>query len=126
MRTIKFLEKVFIIVKTEWEGFHYWDNAPEEVSFLRNPHRHIFKVVATLPVEHKERELEFFMVKQEMDSFISNKLVSLNASCETYSFEIASFLLEKYNLPIATVEVYEDGENGAYVSLIRYYVKEGD
>ena len=44
--------KIFVVVKTEFEGFHSWEDAPDEVSFLRNLHRHIFHVTAKWKVNH--------------------------------------------------------------------------
>jgi hypothetical protein len=35
-----------IQVRTSFVGVHQWKDAPDEVAFLRNLHRHVFKVSA--------------------------------------------------------------------------------
>jgi len=97
-----------IIVTTEWVGFHSWDDAPDEVSFLRNKHRHKFNCRVALPVSHNDRDKEFFMVKRGLDEFVADFSV-FNDSCEGY----AEMLLEEFDAD--WVEVFEDGENGARV-----------
>lgn len=57
-------------VKTSFEALHRWKDAPDDVKFLRNYHRHIFHVIVRLPVAHDDRQLEFFVVKRLLDTFI--------------------------------------------------------
>jgi hypothetical protein len=111
-----------IHVKTQFEGLHHWPDAPTVVSFLRDPHRHIFYVTATLPVTHDDRQLEFFMVKQEMDAFIQDRFVKGNliaklhrTSCEAIATQVLTYLLDLYQLTSGEVTVMEDDENGATV-----------
>ena len=42
--------KSSIVVRTSFEGIHQYTNAPEEVDFLRHPHRHMFYVEAEIEV----------------------------------------------------------------------------
>jgi len=120
---------IFITVKTQFEGIHYYPDAPEEVEYLKNPHRHIFRVEAEIEVFHDDRELEFIMVQHRMNEFfeIHGELKSM--SCEMIAKELQDHLKKLY--PITeemelkrrynklsrkvNVRVSEDGENGVYV-----------
>jgi hypothetical protein len=116
--------KTNIFVKTEFAGIHCWPDAPEEVAFLRNPHRHIFKIKVTIPII-KDRQLEFFMVKNRIEKylFLTNQFTehqsdipNLEAmSCERIATEILKFLKKEYNIKGIKVEVSEDLENGSIV-----------
>ena len=101
-----------ILVKTNFVAFHRWKDAPDEVGFLRDYHRHIFYVEATFQVSHNDRDLEFFTVKKDIDTFIASnyKNKKFDKSCE----QIAEEILNNYGDCIR-VEVYEDNENGGYV-----------
>lgn len=108
-----------IVVKTQFESLHQWPKAPNEVEFLRHPHRHIFHVKVTLPVNHDDRELEFFMVKKKVDEYIVGEINQRGflgtMSCEQIALQILKYLTVIYTIPYATVEVFEDDENGAIV-----------
>jgi len=98
----------FIIIRTQFEGVHWWEDAPEEVNFLRYPHRHLFKIAAKIYVTHSNRELEFFMVKHKIDLFC--KKIKLE-SCESIAAQIAEYLIKNYGSRQMSIEVSEDGEN---------------
>lgn len=106
-----------IFVRTQFEAFHRWKDAPEEVKFLRSYHRHIFHVKATIPVAHDNRDVEFFMFKRQLDEFLREKFAGreFDASCEM----LAGWILDKFS-SILQAEVSEDGENGATVTRINY------
>ncbi len=105
-----------IYIKTQFEGFHRWKDAPNEVSFLRNKHRHIFYVVVYIPVEHNDREIEFILFKREIEEFINNNINKQDVgSCEMIAEKIAININIKYNRPIL-VDISEDNENGAIIS----------
>ena len=109
--------KKFIFVKGDYAGFHKWDKAPEVVGFLRYPHRHLFKFKTTLLVTHDDRELEFFMVQNEVMLFIQDNFDFKDlGSCEMQAEKIFNFLEKKYPGRPLTVMVSEDGENGAVVA----------
>lgn len=62
----------WIKVKTEFRGIHCWPECPyEEVAFLRDPHRHTFKVEVKIEVEHNDRGIEFFMFQHDVDREIA-------------------------------------------------------
>jgi len=103
-----------IIIRTRFVAFHCWPEAPDVVAFLRNKHRHEFWVEVELYVEHTNRDLEFFICKDYIDSYISNYFTEQyleNMSCEG----MATALLVQLKLPVKSVSVFEDGENGAKV-----------
>ena len=111
------MTKAFIKVRTNYEFFHCWKDAPEEVSFLRNLHRHIFYVIAKVEVVFLDREIEFFMFKKELDSLISelkSKWVA-SISCEQMATDILNELKKKYKKNNISIEVSEDNENSAIV-----------
>lgn len=111
--------KTFITVKNQFEGVHKYSNAPEEVKFLRNDHRHIFVVTSKIEVFHEDRELEFIMVKHLINNFlISHGTVWFmeTLSCEQVAIQIYNLLKEKYGSERKiSVEVSEDNENSAVI-----------
>jgi hypothetical protein len=126
-----------IIVSSQFAGLHQYLGAPSNVGFLRHPHRHMFKVLAEIKVSHGDRELEFFTVKEVLDSILAtiNERVGvwgsiptvegfqcslvIQRSCEDLAEFIAKALIEELKISIKLirfVEVSEDGENAG-----RYY-----
>ena len=107
--------KKYITVNLTQEGFHSYANAPEEVAFLRQKHRHLFYVGLTIQVSHNERELEFFMVKSALAGGVK-ALFDLNLSCEGYAEEILNWATFRYGKDREyVVTVSEDNENGSIV-----------
>lgn len=119
-----------IIVTTEFEGTHFYAAAPEEVKFLAHPHRHIFKVKAELEVFHDDRELEFIIVKRDLQKFCERWFNVENCgSCEMIGNAIVEYLSTRWGISLQKkielkreymhrkiiVEVWEDNENGARV-----------
>lgn len=111
--------KTYIIVKNSFEGIHTYKDAPECVSFLRTPHRHIFYVTTKISVTHDDRELEFFIVKHKIIELLLDVVneLGINMSCE----QIAKLLIQKlqaiYGERYYQVEVSEDNENSAVVEV---------
>lgn len=108
---------MMIGVKTQFEGLHKYEAAPDDVKFLRNEHRHIFKVLAKIEVRHDDRELEFFMVRTALDEKINLEcLWGRNMSCERMCKQILVWLKELYGIDRRyMVRVQEDDENYAEV-----------
>lgn len=103
-----------ILVRTRFEGIHSWPDAPEEVSFLRSPHRHEFHVELQITVTHNDRELEFILVKRALDKFISSWDKLESRSCEMMAELIIEWVHKTYGLTRdVQCSVFEDGENGA-------------
>ena len=110
--------KIFIKIKTQFEFVHCWKNAPEEVSYLRNPHRHDFFVTCEIEVFHNDRELEFFMVLHRLEHYIKAVMIpncDITTSCERFAEEILNYLIDTYGKRKIKVEVSEDGKSSAIV-----------
>lgn len=127
------------------EGFHRWLDAPDEVAFLRNYHRHLFKIEAVITVMEDDRELEFFLVQKKIREFIQDHIVmqdmmlQLNFdwedfyeetgygdnedvlvinSCESFASYLIKRLANTYGLNrYIRVEVWEDGENSGMAEI---------
>lgn len=95
-------------------GFHCYPDAPEEVAYLRDRHRHVFKFKVEVSVTHAERDIEFHMLK----NFLEKQYPVTECggkSCETMALEVLNLIEENYPNRRASVEVSEDGECGAVV-----------
>lgn len=106
-----------IIVKFTIEGFHYWKDAPKEVAFLRDNHRHIFHFRLEKAVSHSDRDIEIIMFGRQVKAWLQD---SFSTHCGSWlefgpmSCEmIGEKLLKNFDLELA--EVNEDNENGAIV-----------
>lgn len=111
----------YITVKGQYEGFHWYENAPDEVAFLKNRHRHLFKWEACIEVFHDDRELEFFMVK----NLILSQITAFTAipdnlgSCEMQAERILVGLQNAYGTDrYYWVSVSEDGESDGIVEWV--------
>ena len=118
---LKICTEKYILVKTQFAGTHNWPTCDDQfsVDFLKYRHRHIFYIEAILSVSHKERQLEFFCVKEEIDNFIQNNFFIQNrivhlkdSSCETLAEQIVYSLLDLYDCKYIKVQVLEDNECG--------------
>ncbi len=106
----------YIKIRFEFEGIHCWPEAPEQVSFLKNSHRHLFKVEAVMNVHHHDREMEFFIVKKDLQELVKTLGFDLGRmSCEDMAHRIYQHIRFVYNRSFVRVEVSEDGENAAII-----------
>lgn len=107
----------FITVSNEFEALHYWSKAPKEVEFLRDKHRHIFHVRTTVNVEHNDRDIEFILLKRDLNRALDDfkKLVAANPtfSCEDVCEYIIEYIENNYKCSYIKVSCFEDNENGA-------------
>ena len=101
------------------EGTHAWYQCPfDEVSYLRDPHRHVFFIKAFKRVDHDDRDCEFIMLKHAIKKYLNEQYnckstqlhVFGSMSCEMIGRE----LLEKFDL--SRIEVSEDNENGSIIT----------
>jgi len=107
--------KTNIIIQSQFEGFHQWPEAPEEVAFLRALHRHIFCVRVGITVT-ESRQHEFFMVKRDLDEVLQLFKSPRQQSCEQMAEMIGvNMMALPKGYVVAFVSVFEDGENGAEV-----------
>lgn len=111
------------------EGTHNWPGCPfDEVAYLRDPHRHMFHIKAYKPVSHSDRDVEFIMLKHQINKHLIGKywssweeseIAAGTGLCEFGAMScemIAEELIGEFDL--SKCEVSEDGENGAVVTVI--------
>jgi hypothetical protein len=105
-----------IFVNTQFSALHYWPNAKPPVEFLKNPHRHMFKVNLVVGVQHNDRDVEFLQLKSELDNFLKYSYAdkTSDASCETMAHTIIN-KFQSAGYDVRCCSVSEDGENGATV-----------
>ena len=111
-------KKSFIIVRGQFEFCHRYADAPEEVAYLRHLHRHMFNYEVEIEVFHDDRELEFIMVKHDIDEYLTRRYEEWDdrTSCEQMAKCIGLWLQSKNGFERdLTVSVFEDNENGAKV-----------
>jgi len=116
MSTTEKQTETCIWVTTTFVGYHLWADAPDEVSFLRNNHRHLFYVCLEVAVKHLDREVEFFILKKQLNDFIDRHWSEghFASSCEMIAQSILEhFTAQHYH--VRRVSVSEDNENGATI-----------
>lgn len=108
---------IWAVISTSFEGIHQYPDAPNDVSFLKYPHRHIFHVKISIEQFHNDRDVEFILFKRFINKVIANKKFPKSVSCEMMSDFIFKKILKKYPDRRTRIEISEDLENG---SLIEY------
>jgi hypothetical protein len=89
-----------------------------DVSFLANPHRHIFHFRVWLSVTHNDRDVEFIQFKRWLEKLYSSNegVLSLDyKSCEMMSDDLYAQVSQKYPGREVWIEIAEDGENGSFI-----------
>jgi len=108
-----------IVVNLEVDWVHRWKDCPiEEVSFLKDYHRHIFKIKCVKEVSHDDRDVEIIQLKRSIVQYLEKMYYDTDKrtcffdwkSCEM----LAKELLNEFVL--VSCEVLEDGENWALVA----------
>ena len=111
-----------IWVTFQKEGIHKYPNAPDEVDFLRYPHRHIFKFKVQIEVYNDDRDMEFFIFKRWLESLYADDTLQLDyKSCEMMADDLAKQIKDKYPGRQLSIDVSEDGENGCHVEYPKEY-----
>jgi hypothetical protein len=112
-------------VRTEFEGWHHYPNAGQidpRIAFLELNHRHIFKVTVEISVNHLDRELEFFLVKWNLQQFITESQMN-HKSCEMIATDILNHLISTYGDDrYYLVTVSEDGESDGIVEYMPVFI----
>lgn len=122
-----FNTKIWITFSTT--GFHCWPKAPDNVKYLKQIHRHIFKFKIAIDVDHQDRALEFHTFTSEIKDLHDNlffkkeKVVERaydyhNCSCEMIADILLQRIIVQYPGRAITVTVSEDDENGGIASYI--------
>jgi hypothetical protein len=104
--------RYFVVVTCTYEALHCWpDCTLGKVGYLRNPHRHLFHIRMEKEVGHCNREIEIITFRRDileyLDTAYDGDLGS--GSCEDVAAAMLTFFQAE------SVEVLEDGENGAVV-----------
>lgn len=104
----------FVYAKVLFEATHNWPQCElEEVSYLKHEHRHVFHITACKEVSHSDRDIEFIMLKHQIEKYLSEKYPERklgHTSCEM----LAEDLYKAFGLD--SCDVSEDGENGSIVA----------
>ena len=94
-----------------------------DVSFLANPHRHMFHFRVSIDVFHNDRDIEFIQFKRWLENLYSannnnqGSVLELNyKSCEMIADDLYLKIAERYPNRNVVIEVSEDGENGCSIS----------
>jgi hypothetical protein len=110
--------KTSIWVSFQKEGVHKYPAAASDpklaaVSFLANEHRHIFHFRVELEVFHDDRDVEFILLKRELEGLYNTGTLQLNnMSCEMIARELLDYINQYYPGRDSTIQVSEDNENG--------------
>lgn len=104
-----------IRVRNQFPLIHCWPQAPYNVAYLRDAHRHMMHVTTEMEVFHDDREIEFILVKEFINRQIDAADFPIRISCEQIAKWLIKKLEEKYGERYIQVTVEEDGENGAIV-----------
>lgn len=103
----------FIWVTFQKEGIHKYPDAPDGVEFLKYPHRHIFHFRVELEVFHDDRDVEFILLKRELEGLYNKGTLQLDyKSCEMMADDLFEYIEKEYPDRDVIIEVSEDGENG--------------
>lgn len=114
-----------IWVTFQKEGIHKYPAAATdpnlaEVSFLAHPHRHMFHFRVELEVFHDDRDVEFILLKRELEGLYTSGTLQLNnMSCEMIARELLAYINETYRGRNCTINVSEDNENGCNLVYIK-------
>ena len=115
-----------IWVTFQKEGIHCYPAAAtdpklKDVAFLGHPHRHMFHFKVYLEVFHDDRDVEFILLKRELEGLYGNGTLKLDyMSCEMIAEELLAYLKNQYPGRDATIIVSEDNENGCELAYERY------
>lgn len=115
-----------IWVTFQKEGIHCYPAAATDpklntndeynVSFLANPHRHIFHFRVSIDVYHSDRDIEFIQFKRYLESLYVQGTISLDyKSCEMIADDLYLQIAQKYPNRDVSIEVSEDNENGCLI-----------
>ena len=95
-----------------------------DVSFLANPHRHMFHFRVWIDVFHNDRDIEFIQFKRWLENLYTSHrsdsptVLKLDwKSCEMIADDLYIQIAQRYPERAVWIEVAEDGENGC---LIKY------
>lgn len=106
---------IWAVIKFQREMYHCWAGAPDEVSFLRNKHRHLFYFEVKIQQFGDDRDLEYFILSRKIQQWFDKQKWKEETSCEMFAMKIKVWLEVTYPDRLAEVSVFEDNENGALI-----------
>ena len=93
MSGVNTLNIKYIWVTFRKEGIHKYPDAPEGVTFLKFPHRHIFHFKVKLEVFHDDRDIEFIQFKRWLEKLYAEKTLQLDyKSCEMMADDLGKYI----------------------------------
>lgn len=107
-----------------FESWHNWPGATGPYSYLASSHRHMFHVFVQASVTDNEREIEIIEMRGRFLYYANTSLVGKASepvpySCETMAEMLINHAKKMYGHHRSySVEVSEDGENGAVLSYV--------
>jgi hypothetical protein len=115
-----------IWVTFQLEGIHKYPAAATDpllatgdeydVSFLAQPHRHIFHFQVNIEVTHNDRDIEFIQFKRWLLNLYKGEILQLDhKSCEMIADDLYFQIADRYPGRRVIISVAEDNENGAYI-----------
>jgi len=124
---IKAAARRTIFVTFQKEGIHRYPAAATDpalatgdeydVSFLANPHRHIFHFRVAIDVFHNDRDIEFIQFKRWLENLYKDSILALDyKSCEMIADDLYVQIAARYPNRCVTIDVSEDGENGCTIN----------
>lgn len=108
--------KQYVVCVLEIEGFHYWPEAPTEISYLQSTHRHVFSLSVELSVSNGNREIEIITKQNEIRCYLLSRYGDSNGTCQFGPMsceQIAEDILTHFSA--SSCIVLEDGYGGAKV-----------
>ncbi|MEM4258047.1 MAG: hypothetical protein QXL17_02705 [Candidatus Thermoplasmatota archaeon] len=107
-----------VIIRLSVEGIHRWAECPiEEVSYLRQYHRHIFNVIGKAYVTHSDRDIEFIQAAHDIRQYLYDNYYNEQYKCLFFNDKSCEMLADEIvtRFKLYECEVNEDGEGGAIV-----------
>jgi hypothetical protein len=110
---------IYIKVKYEIEGIHRWKDCPfEDVSYLRDYHRHVFCFDVKMEVFQEDRDIEFIRLKKDLETYTKELLDKpVDLSCEAMARLVLEYCQETYGNRHYDIYVSEDNENGGGIEI---------
>lgn len=106
-----------IWVTFQKKGFHRYPDAPEDVKYLRDVHRHIFKFKVGVEVTHDNRDIEFHQFLNWLEGLFAETVLNVDyKSCEMIANDIYEQIVLQYGELRCFISVAEDGECGAFMT----------
>ena len=106
-----------IYVTFRKRGLHCFPGAPAEVAYLAHQHRHTFWFKVAIEVHHNDRDIEFHLFQDWLESLYDAGTLTLDGqSCEMLAEELYTRIVDRHPGRAVEIDVSEDGENGAVLS----------